>query len=994
MKVDSHPYTWQPDTDPAANPSQPAPSPQIVSTSAPAVFSETSPRVPNDHSARRKRETNAPPASGTPQATPVDSTNTSLSDYLHGLGDLSSLTPATPYDYAYQVLKEEVPKRWGVTVDPDRIVYVRDETRIDNATYENPDGTGSHRALYPGPTLTQVMIENRQDLRNYILLGHGPEKITYSFREVKADGSISDEPLPIPVRAFTDFVWNTNFAQSYDNQVGERFAQQRPAMETITRGSMLHEAERLGQGVSGESTALAKEARGIVFAAMGYDPATSDWSTLTAEGLGQARKPLPGISVRPLTIGGKQATDVLVMHKAGSQATVLYAPGHGMQVFPNQAALVGYIAQQARDPQKRDALAAHFRADDRLGNDGSEAVDAVLARLGEAGRDVPTGTPRIDAQEWERTYKTVGLGGPMGDDLGKSLVDRLEERYRADGRALITSDADYTRRRATAIWNKIRARALPFIAMAASMLPGGSVLGPLLTAASGLVSLGIGEANRRHGKNPQERGEGDQNLTEGGQDLFSAADGLIRGAALKPGIVLKSPKNPQGLKPIVRKPSQKTPPKATNAQPGLDTRILNAAGNGRVHPKHIITDGNHVTGIQVGGDAIFESQANLIKNAQHEVLIQTFAWDPTSPGAQKILDSLMAIQTKPGTKVKVRLLVDESAGLAKKFMQLTSNNTGGGAARWPSDPDALIGNFKRDPNFKYRPLLDKLDFEVRVHQHGGANAMHGKMVVVDNRYAATTGANVQSRNHGPNPAYDMGVTLDGPAAEGMRDAFVYNWNKSINPDQKTSALPETYEFPPRTEAVPAGQGQRIAVVTRPPNANPLVKSVQNPQNQAFLGVIESAEREISVMTPNLNADDAIDALAKAADRGVKVRIIVSKEFNDARVGKVFGGGTNAEAIARLKAKTKHPENLDVRYFQNPGAPEGADVPSGNAAGNGASHAKLMIVDGKTAIVGSANMDNSSWYYAGELNLVIQSPDTVGQLNATVFEPAWARSPSA
>lgn len=1020
MKIDSHSaHAWASNSATGA-PAAPTPSSPHTIPRPPGSASGGPAGSPAGVQSRTKRSAEATQSQANAPANSAGTTGTELSSYLKSLGDLSHLQPPDPYGYAYEVLKTELPKRWGITVDPDRIVFVRDETRITNATYENLDGTGTHRALYPGPTLTQAMIENRQELRDYTLLGHGPEKITHSFREVRPDGRISDHPLPLSIKEFKDFVWNTNFAQSYANRVREGFDRHRPVMQVVTRGSMLHEAQRLGETNPDVSPSLAREGRDIVLAAAGYDPRTTDLSTLTKAQLSQPRAPLPGISVRPLTIAGKESTDILVMHRDGSQASVLYAAGHGLRVFPNQAALVQFVARNAGQPAARDELASHFRIDDRLGTDGTEAVDDALAKLGRNGRDVPSGRFKPNAQEWEITYRTVGLGAPITGDVGQAVVDRLENRLLDDGHALITSDADYTRRKATEVWNKVRERSLPIALMAASLLPGGQVLGPLLGIAAGATTTAIGMANELAGKTRQEREEGARTATEGGADLAMNAQAPLRNAASKPGVLLKSSKPSADMDSPVFKvgkhgpddamdspvfkvgrrwpetdtqPAGAAPVERPGSHPDLDAQIQHAARNGRVRPEKLTTDGNHVTGIQVGGDAIFDAQANLVRNAEHEVLIQTFAWDPTSPGAQSVLDALLERASKPGPKLTVRLLINEGTGLAKKFMQMTSNNKGAGG-RWPSDPDALIGNYKHDPNFKYRPLLDKMDFEVRVHQHQGANAMHGKMVIVDDRYAATTGANVQARNHGDNPAYDMGVTLEGPAASGMRDAFVYNWNKSVNPDQKTHALSQDYAFPPSAAPAIAGAGTRISVVTRAPNANPLSRTVDNPQNQAFLSTIDGAQRDIAVMTPNLNADHVIDALARAADRNVKVRIIVSKEFNDARVAKPFGGGTNADAIARLKAKTRHPENLDIRYFQNPNAPEGAPVPSGNAAGNGASHAKLLIADRDVAIVGSANMDNSSWYYAGELNLVVQSPSTATDLNAKVFEPAWTRSPVA
>ena len=45
---------------------------------------------------------------------------------------------------------------------------------------------------------------------------------------------------------------------------------------------------------------------------------------------------------------------------------------------------------------------------------------------------------------------------------------------------------------------------------------------------------------------------------------------------------------------------------------------------------------------------------------------------------------------------------------------------------------------------------------------------------------------------------------------------------------------------------------------------------------------------------------------------------------------------------------------------------------------GSSHVKAMAVDGDLAIVGSSNMDKTSWHFSGETNLAL-------------FDRAWRQS---
>lgn len=431
----------------------------------------------------------------------------------------------------------------------------------------------------------------------------------------------------------------------------------------------------------------------------------------------------------------------------------------------------------------------------------------------------------------------------------------------------------------------------------------------------------------------------------------------------------------------------------------LQQSILNAVNSsairGSVRPELAVTQGNNLISADVGGDAIFSKQAELVKTAKEEVLIQTFAWDPNSAGAKMILDSLatLADERPDGAeKLAVRLMVDEGTGLAKKFMLMTSANKGKntGPSRWSSSPEALVGNYKNSPDHKYAKITEKLDFQVRVYQHSSSNSLHSKSVVVDGAAAAMTGANVQSRNHGEMPAYDLGVTMSGPVASGLRDDFVSHWNAAVNPDQKTQAM-RLAPIPNATELDEPSEGVVMALLTRTPNWNVLHNGVSSPQNQGFIAAMSNAQKSIQVMTPNLNAPAVRDELVRAANRGVNVQILVSKGFNDERVKGFIAGGTNDESIRDIASRVKDKSRLDIRYFQNPNHLETDPLPDGNTAGNGANHAKFMAVDGEVAIVGSSNMDKTSWHFSAETNAAILDTDATQSISDAIFAPAWNKS---
>lgn len=80
-------------------------------------------------------------------------------------------------------------------------------------------------------------------------------------------------------------------------------------------------------------------------------------------------------------------------------------------------------------------------------------------------------------------------------------------------------------------------------------------------------------------------------------------------------------------------------------QPGISasqrlvTAVLKASiacAGGAVRPGAMVSEGNKVDSVDIGGDAIFTRQAELVRSAKKDVCIQTVAWDANAPGAKMI----------------------------------------------------------------------------------------------------------------------------------------------------------------------------------------------------------------------------------------------------------------------------------------------------------------------------------------------------------------------
>ncbi len=108
---------------------------------------------------------------------------------------------------------------------------------------------------------------------------------------------------------------------------------------------------------------------------------------------------------------------------------------------------------------------------------------------------------------------------------------------------------------------------------------------------------------------------------------------------------------------------------------------------------------------------------------------------------------------------------------------------------------------------------------------------------------------------------------------------------------------------------------------------------------------------------------SLQALERAASRGVKIRVILEKKFEK----------NSLDGIARLKSIP----GLDLRILE-----------WSKINGDGIIHAKFFIVDSTQAYVGSQNFDWRSLKHIHELGLNIDDSGVVGNIQR-VFDHDWA-----
>jgi phosphatidylserine/phosphatidylglycerophosphate/cardiolipin synthase-like enzyme len=133
----------------------------------------------------------------------------------------------------------------------------------------------------------------------------------------------------------------------------------------------------------------------------------------------------------------------------------------------------------------------------------------------------------------------------------------------------------------------------------------------------------------------------------------------------------------------------------------------------------------------------------------------------------------------------------------------------------------------------------------------------------------------------------------------------------------------------------------------------------------LVALVDSARASIAASTENLGDKPLQEAFARAAKRGVKVRIVAPMcDQGDSPL-------RNLKFVDELD-KT----NVDARVMPPPSTREQPYV-----------HAKMMIIDGARGFVGSINFSENSMKHARELGIVFDDRAAVSAFS-NVFESDW------
>lgn len=201
---------------------------------------------------------------------------------------------------------------------------------------------------------------------------------------------------------------------------------------------------------------------------------------------------------------------------------------------------------------------------------------------------------------------------------------------------------------------------------------------------------------------------------------------------------------------------------------------------------------------------------------------------------------------------------------------------------------------------------------------------HQKSIIIDDRVGVIMTMNLTYSSFTRNREYGV-ITYNPSDVAEMRAVFDADWNRTA-PD------------------LPA----RPRLVWSPINARATI-----------LALIGSARERLDLEEPDLLDEEVVDALLRAARRGVQVRLIRPTPGDSEKEEQA-----NVRRLLRAGGK--------VRYMDRPRV-----------------HAKVIVVDGKKALIGSMNLTTTSLDFNRELGIVVDAPSVMGPLLRQIEED-WRR----
>ncbi|MDL2292927.1 cardiolipin synthase [Acholeplasma sp. OttesenSCG-928-E16] len=248
-----------------------------------------------------------------------------------------------------------------------------------------------------------------------------------------------------------------------------------------------------------------------------------------------------------------------------------------------------------------------------------------------------------------------------------------------------------------------------------------------------------------------------------------------------------------------------------------------------------------------------------------------------------------------------------------------------------------------DINYSIRRKMRKWGIDAKAFNPVKANINlsinhrdHRKIVIIDGLYAFTGGINIGDEYNNTEKRFghwlDCGIMLEGDSVFALTVTFFENWMWDLT---KKDEIIDITKYNIKNDVI--GKGGVL-----PFSDSPLDED--NTSRNVILDMFNQARKKIYICTPYLILDnELVTSLSNAAKSNVDVRIVIPK-IPDKKTAYMV---TKSYAYDLMKAGVKV-------YKYTPGF----------------NHAKAILVDDSTALIGTTNLDYRSLYLHYENNVIL------------------------
>jgi putative cardiolipin synthase len=386
------------------------------------------------------------------------------------------------------------------------------------------------------------------------------------------------------------------------------------------------------------------------------------------------------------------------------------------------------------------------------------------------------------------------------------------------------------------------------------------------------------------------------------------------------------------------------------------------------------------------GSRAFTARLAMADLAEKTLDAQYYIWDVDTTGrimAQRLIQAA-------DRGVRVRLLLDD---------QYQTETFDAGIAALDAHPNIEIRFFNPVASRRWRMLGTIADFGRVNHR------MHNKLFIMDNAVGIAGGRNIADIYFGVRPDQnfrDLDMAMAGPIVKDLSASFDLFWNSEwaipVGAVVDTHATAQDYEaiktrlaahidaagYPYPIEERIADLRARIIEIRDGFLWAPGRVLVDNPARvsgddgglvlkPALLEQLAEAKQEVLIESPYfILLDPGLAEVRALTARGVKVRVLTnSTATNDVLAAQAGYANTRTELLeAGVELYELRPDSNMKREWSMVAGKSRASL-----------HAKALVIDRETVLIGSFNIDPRSNAINTEIGVLIESPEVARQLTA-------------